>query len=455
MGFDGRGFDEVAAHPAGYEALLTALDGSDLAAVSRAVARRLAEAGVDFGDHAFVVDPVPRLVAGAEWDRLAAGLAQRTRALNRFLHDAYGDQRAVAAGIVPAEVISGAEGFEPQLRGRLPGGAAPAAIVGYDVVRAPDGEFLVLEDNARTPSGFEYATAAREALAAALPPHRLQPRPIADALAHLLRQTLRAAAPNGREDPFIVLLTDGPENVAYAEHRRAAERIGIPLVTLRQLETDGERLRVRLGDGDVRPVDVVYRRCDEDRLRGDDGAPTAVGEALLPAWLSGNLGLVNAFGNGVADDKLVHGHVEDLIRLYLNEEPLVRSVPTYDLSDPEQRARTLADLRARVVKPRHGHGGAGVVIGAAATAEELDRLADEIRRRPDGYISQPLVALSRHPTAIDGRLAPRHIDLRVFAFCTPDVATLPGGLSRVALDDGELVVNSSQNGGGKDTWVLD
>ncbi|HWE09118.1 MAG TPA: circularly permuted type 2 ATP-grasp protein [Solirubrobacteraceae bacterium] len=252
-----------------------------------------------------------------------------------------------------------------------------------------------------------------------------------------------------------MILTDGPANVAHTEHERAAARIGVPLVTLDQLIADGDRLWARLSGGEVRPVDVVYRRCDEDRVRDDSGEVTPVARALLPAWLAGKLGLVNAFGNGLADDKLILGQVEDFIRFYLGEEPLVPSVPTYDLSDPAERHQTLDDLRGHVVKPRHGHGGNGVVIGAAASPEELDRLARDIARDPQQYVSQPIVSLSCHPAVIDGRLEPRHVDLRAFAFCAQDFMVMPGGLSRVALEEGKLVVNSSQAGGGKDTWVVD
>jgi uncharacterized circularly permuted ATP-grasp superfamily protein len=219
---------------------------------------------------------------------------------------------------------------------------------------------------------------------------------------------------------------------------------------------DGERLRVRGRDGASHGIDVVYRRTNEDRVRDEQGRLTPVAAKLLPAWLGGNVGLVNAFGNGVADDKLVHAHVEDFIRFYLDEEPLVRSVPTHAPSTAADGLEMIQQLEQVVVKPRHGHGGHGVVIGGAADAEELDALRQALKATPDRYISQPIVSLSRHPTVIDGRLEPRHVDLRPFAFASgpDDVALMPGGLSRVALAANALVVNSSQDGGGKDTWVL-
>jgi uncharacterized circularly permuted ATP-grasp superfamily protein len=457
MGFDGRPFseerDETGAYRPGYAQLFAALDGVDLSRLRAEVNDRLASWGVTFGDDPFVVDPVPRVIDAAEWEPLAAGLAQRATALNHFLLDAYTDQRIVKAGIVSSEVLQEAVGHEPDLVGRLPRFTQPAAIIGFDVVRDPDGRFLVLEDNLRTPSGFEYALAARRALTEALPAGCPEPQPVDPITYELLDEALRAAAPPGVTDPSMVVLTDGPGNVAHREHARAAAELDIPLVTLDQLVPDGDRLCVRLGDGVERRIDVVYRRSNEDRVRDQHGRITAVAQALVPPWLAGDLGLVNAFGNGLADDKLVHGHVEDFVRFYLGEEPLVRSVPTSGFTGDDQEPPFRERLRTEVVKPRHGHGGKGVVIGPRAADHELDQLAGEVARDPGSYISQPTVALSRHPTVIEGELEPRHIDLRAFAFCGDRVRLMPGGLSRVALEKDKLVVNSSQDGGGKDTWI--
>jgi uncharacterized circularly permuted ATP-grasp superfamily protein len=458
MGFDARPFseerDEAGAFRPGYAQLFKALDGVDLSQLSAEVNRRLASWEVRFGEEPFVVDPVPRLIDGAEWEPLCLGLAQRAAAINRFLHDAYAEQRIVDAGLIPSDVLHEAVGFEPDLVGRLPGAAHPAAIIGFDVVRGPDGRFLVLEDNLRTPSGFEYALAARRALTEVLPAGCPEPRPVDPMTYELLDGVLRSTAPDGVADPSMILLTDGPENVAYREHSRAAAEIDVPLVTLDQLVADGDRLRVRLVNGVERHVDVVYRRSDEDRVRDDHGRVAKVAEALVPAWLAGNLGLVNAFGNGVADDKLVHAHVEEFIRFYLGEEPSVRSVPTYGFVGEDDHPPTKERFRSQVVKPRHGHGGKGVIIGSRTADHELDQLASEVASDPGGYISQPTVALSRHPTVIEGELEPRHIDLRAFAFCGDEVRLMPGGLSRVALEKDKLVVNSSQSGGGKDTWII-
>jgi uncharacterized circularly permuted ATP-grasp superfamily protein len=438
-----------------YAAALAVLANTDLTRLTGDVAARLQQRGVTFGGDAFVVDPVPRLLAAAEWDALAAGLAQRSRALNSFLLDAYGAQTIVTAGLISAETITGAEGFESDLTGSLPATCAPAAVIGFDVVRDAQGDFLVLEDNLRTPSGIAYALAARDALIHTLPTGFPTPRPIDPITYELLGRVLRSAAPAAHPNPCVVVLTDGPGNVAYYEHAQAASRLNALLVTPADLVSEGDGLAVVVADGTRRAVDVVYRRTDEDRIRDEHGELTDVARILLGPWLEGRVGLVNAFGNGLADDKLVHAHVEDFIRFYLDEEPLVRSVPTYALDTPAKRRDAARRLRDLVVKPRHGHGGIGVVIGAHADQADLDRVAAELEASDGEFIVQPIVPLSSHPTVINGRLEARHVDLRPFAFVAETAELIPGGLTRVALDAGALVVNSSQRGGGKDTWVLD
>jgi uncharacterized circularly permuted ATP-grasp superfamily protein len=251
-----------------------------------------------------------------------------------------------------------------------------------------------------------------------------------------------------------VVLSDGSANSAWYEHARIARELSIPLVTPADLDSRGGRLTAVV-DGRRLPVDVVYRRTDEDRLMGEGGELTAVGAVLLEPLRAGTLACVNGFGTGVADDKLVHAYVEEMVRFYLHEEPLLPSVQTYDPADPNDRAEVLERIDELVVKPRTGHGGHGVVVGPHARAEDRRRVADAIRERPEDYVAQETIMLSRHPTVIDGRLEARHVDLRPFVFMTPDGGrVLPGGLTRVALDRGALVVNSSQRGGGKDTWVL-
>jgi uncharacterized circularly permuted ATP-grasp superfamily protein len=441
-----------------YDGVLDALGACDLHKLSVGIAAELTARGVRFGtwpqSRPFVVDPVPRILPAPEWAQLAAGLGQRVRALNRFLADAYGERRIVEAGVVPARVIDGCEGYEPLMRGVPVPGAIHAHVAGLDVVRGPDGGFAVLEDNLRTPSGMAYAGAAREAVLARIPARAGQPRPLGGAVVGL-GEALRGAAPDGRDDPSVVLLSDGWANSAWYEHAALAWRLGLPVVTLRDLEVADGRLWQR-GESGRRPVDVVYRRTDVDRLTEPDGSPTALGEALLEPLRSGRLGVVNAFGNGVADDKLVQAYVEAMVRFYLREEPLLPSVATYDLGDPECREEALARLGELVVKPRDGYGGHGVLIGPRANAAALEQAAAAIRHTPERWVAQETVALSTHPTVCDGRLAPRHVDLRPFVFSSPEgVRVLAGGLTRVALREGELIVNSSQDGGAKDTWVLD
>jgi uncharacterized circularly permuted ATP-grasp superfamily protein len=439
-----------------YERVLQALAATDLVQLTAAVERHLADNGVTFGTQPFVVDPVPRLIAGDEWAAVERGLTQRTRALNHFLTDVYRERRIVSAGIVDAATIDGAEGYEPDLRGRLTRDVPPAPIIGFDLVRDPQGRFLVLEDNLRTPSGIAYLVAARAALAATLPAGLPLPRPVDPVIFELLGATLRAAAPPAAgPDPVVVLVSDGPGNVAYYEHSRIARALRIKLATPDQLHADGERLCVSADGKDPQPVDVVYRRTDEDRVRDEHGQMTAIGELLVAPWLAGEIGLVNAFGNGVADDKLVHSHVEDFVRFYLEEEPLIASVPTRALDTPGAGRDAIERLPELVIKPRHGHGGSGVTIGSHADEAQLATARQALERHPERYIAQPIVPLSRHPTIVDGRLQPRHLDLRPFAFFAGDVTLAPGGLSRVAFDADEMVVNSSRNGGGKDTWILD
>jgi uncharacterized circularly permuted ATP-grasp superfamily protein len=457
------GYDEAFTAPGEprphYAELIAALDATDLWALRETVNRRVAEAGVVFRTerqtNAFLIDPVPRLIDAEEWAALAAGLAQRVRALNAFVIDAYAARRVVAAARMPADVIDSAEGYERDLRGALPPGP-PVGIAGLDVVRTHEGELQVLEDNLRTPSGYTYVSAAREALTHALPAGVPAREPVRRPLLEQIGRVLRDAAPPGVDESLVVVLSDGPGGSAWFEHSRVAERLGVPVVTLDEVERHGDCLFLRDEGNRLRQVDVVYRRNDEDRLRDEDGRLTAVAEAVLEPWTRGRLAVVNAFGTGVGDDKLVHAYVEEMIRFYLDEEPLLTSVPTLHLGRDEDRDAVLSALERFVVKPRHGHGGGGVVVCAHADEGDLRRLREEIAASPDEFIAQPTVALSHHPTVVPGgRLEPRHVDLRPYVFASSAaVEVVPGGLTRVAWDPGALVVNSSQNGGAKDTWVL-
>jgi uncharacterized circularly permuted ATP-grasp superfamily protein len=440
-------YDEAASVPG--SAALNAVQSRDLPALAEATRRAVKLGGVTFssvhGDADFHLDPVPRVIPAEEWTALEAGLAQRVRALDRFAADAYGAREAVAAGVIPEHVLDSAECAEPAARGVRPAGGAWVGIAGIDVVRAPDGTFRVLEDNLRTPSGIAYAVAARLVTLGLLDiPDAAAPWPLEDT-GELIRWALAGAAPGG-EIRHAAILTDGAANAAYWEHQRLAEAVGVPLVEPGDLELDGDRLRLHGG-----PVlDAIYRRTDADRLEDP------VGALLSGPWRAGRLGLVNGYGLGMADDKLAHAYVEAMVRFYLGEEPLLRSVRTYDLRDPDRLEEALDRLDELVLKPRSGYGGIGVMICAHAERADVDRMRDEIRATPERYIAQDLVVLSEHPTLVDGRLEPRHVDLRPFVFLGPnrEARVLSGGLTRVALGRGSLVVNSSQNGGAKDTWVV-
>jgi uncharacterized circularly permuted ATP-grasp superfamily protein len=402
----------VVPHP--FREAAPALDGLDPARLSAAA--REATADVIFDGDRFHLDPVPRVISAADWRVLEVGLAQRVQALDAWCADAYGERRIVRDGIVPPRVLDTTDRLEPALRGlRLD---RWIGIAGLDVVRAPDGGFRVLEDNLRTPSGMAFAVAARVTTLELIGG---SPAPLDG-----LRDMLARALGDGRA----AVLTDGPDNAAYWEHRWIAELLDVPLVEPDELDVDA--------------VDVVYRRTNVDRL-----------DSPIGRLLHGHVRVVNAFGVGVGDDKLAHAYVEDMVRYYLGEEPVVRSVRTFDLGRPDVLAEALDRLEALVVKPRAGYGGEGVVICPHAEPADVERIRAEVQERPEDYIAQELVPLSVHPTVVDGELAERHVDLRPFVFLGDDGASvLPGGLTRVALDEGALVVNSSQNGGAKDTWIL-
>jgi uncharacterized circularly permuted ATP-grasp superfamily protein len=458
-GYDAAAFYDEAMAPDGSprpasRPALEAVARHDLTELASRLAAAIEREGVSFhsvgGDTAWELDPVPRVLDAAEWSALEAGLIQRVRALDAFVADVYGDQRVAAEGVVPLAAIQSAEYFEPSLRGARPPGGVWVGLAGLDLVRDASGRFLVLEDNLRTPSGFAYAACARQMLQPLLGDVEPAPRPL-DELVDMLAGVLHAAAPLDRDDePSVVVLTDGRDNSAYWEHEWLATHLGVPLLEPQEVESrDGRLFMRRRGEEHLEPIDVLYRRTNHDR------ADDPIGRLLVEPWKQGNLGVVNAPGTGVADDKLIHAYVEDLVRFFLGEEPLLPSVSTYDLSRPEVLDRQLPRIAELVVKPRTGHGGVGIVVCPHARPESVAEVAAAVRARPDEFIAQELVELSRHPTAIDGKLEPRHVDLRPFILNAGEtVRVLPGGLTRVAFDAGSLVVNSSQNGGAKDTWVL-
>jgi uncharacterized circularly permuted ATP-grasp superfamily protein len=428
------------------EAVAPVALAADLDALADDVRSRLDDLRVVFrtpSGTGFPLDPMPRVIEAEDWQHLKVGLAQRVKALNAFVADAYGPRRIVKAGLIPARVIKTARRYEPGMRGVQPPGDQWIGVAGLDLVRDATGEFLVLEDNLMTPSGFTYVKAARDAVLGALdPPAGAAPRSH-DELPRLLAGALTAAA--SVDEPYLVVLTDSPDNPAYWEHERAAELLGVPLVLPADVRVDGDRL---WHGGHA--VDVVYRRSNADMLDTD------VGRLLAPAIRAGTLGVVNAFGCGVADDKLTHAYVEDMVRFYLGEEPRLRSVRTLDLGRTDHLEQALDEFGDLVVKPRAGSGGHDIMVCPHAEPDDVARMRDRVRASPRDWVAQPFVELSRHPTLVDGGLSPRHVDLRPFVFMhgADHPRVLPGGLTRYALGEGAMVVNSSQDGGFKDTWVL-
>ncbi len=377
------------------------------------------------------------------------------RALNAFLADVYGERQIVEAGRVPSLVIDSADHHEPWMDGVPVPHGVYAGVGGLDLVRTAEGDLRVLEDNVRTPSGFAYLWTARDVLDERLPDAatHIDAHSVGD-IVERLGDALRAAAPDGVDDPQVALLTHGNASSAFWEHDLIARRLDIPIVTPEQLEPRGGRVYARVGDR-LRPIDVLYRRTDEDVLRDESGKPTVVADKLLEPMRAGTVAVFNTFGTGVADDKLTHAYVPTMIEFYLGEEPILPSVETFDLADPDALACVLDDIDHMVVKERAGEGGYGVTLIAHVDRATRESVIADLRERPQDFIAQRLVTLSTHPTALDGRLEPRHIDLRAFVLQSGDhVHVVPGGLTRVAFDEGAMVVNSSQNGGGKDTWVL-
>ncbi|SFO74074.1 Uncharacterized conserved protein, circularly permuted ATPgrasp superfamily [Geodermatophilus dictyosporus] len=448
----GQGLDEALLPDGGDRphaaAALAAVRAYGPGALAADVARAVAGLGMEHGPageaHLFTVDPVPRVLERAEWAEVAAGLTQRLRALEAFVADAHGPRESVRAGVVPAEVVDTNRYLAPG----LPTPRRWIGMAGPDLVRGADGRLVVLEDNVRTPSLLAFALAARDLVAPRL---GVEPGPVPVRAAARDAMVRMLAAATDLPDPVVAVLGDGPRSSVPWEIDRFGEMVGAPVVLPSQLTARGEDLL--LPDG--RRVDLLWRRTSEERLTGDDGRPNELGEVLLPALRAGTVTVVNAFGTGVADDKRTFPYVEDLVRFFLDEEPRLRSQPAYDLGDPAQCRAALDRLPELVLKPRSGSGGWGVLIGPRADAAQLERARAAVLAAPGEWIAQEPVALSTHPTVVGGALVPRHVDYRPYAFCTGDGTTvLPGGLTRVSLTEGELVVNASQGGGAKDTWVV-
>lgn len=442
-------------------AAVARLTADELRARADGLARSYLKQGVTFDyageERPFPVDVVPRVLAEDEWDHVAPGVAQRVRALEAFLADVYGPQRAVADGVVPRSVIVSSHHFCRAARGIEPPNGVRVHVSGIDLVRDGHGGWRVLEDNVRVPSGVSYVLANRRSMVQTFPElfATLRIRPVAD-YPRRLHAALTAAAPAGVDEPTVVVLTPGVHNSAYFEHTLLARMMGVELVEGRDLFCAGGRVWMRTTQG-RRRVDVIYRRVDDDFLdpvvfRSDSvlGCP-----GLLACARNGTVTLANAVGNGVADDKLVYTFVPDLIRYFLSEGPILANVDTWRLEEPGALEEVLDRLDELVVKPVDGSGGKGIVVGPAASGAELAALRDRLLADPRGWIAQPVVQLSTVPTLVEEGLRPRHVDLRPFAVNDGEhVSVLPGGLTRVALPEGQLVVNSSQGGGSKDTWVL-
>ena len=402
-------------------------------------------------------DIVPRVIKAAEWKILEAGLRQRVQALNMFLKDIYNEQKILATGLIPPEQIFNNEQYRPEMHGVKVAGDIYAHIAGVDVVRAGEGEFYVLEDNLRVPSGVSYMLENRKMMMRLFPElfARNRVAPVEHYPDNLL-ENLRSVSPQNSTDPTVVLLTPGMYNSAYFEHAFLAQQMGIELVEGKDMFVDEEVLYMRTTQGPKR-VDVIYRRLDDDFLdplafREDTqlGVP-----GLLSVYRAGNVTLANAIGTGVADDKSIYPYVPDLIRFYLSEEPIIQNVPTWQCRKPDHLKEVLAKLPELVVKEVHGAGGYGMLVGPASTKAQIDDFRQKLIADPAKFIAQPTLALSTCPTFVESGLAPRHIDLRPFVLSGSKVSLIPGGLSRVALTEGSLVVNSSQGGGTKDTWVLE
>ena len=402
-------------------------------------------------------DLIPRVIPAAEWQRLDQGLKQRVRALNMFIHDIYHDHDIVRAGIVPAEQVFLNAQYRPEMQDVTVAENIYCHVAGIDIVRANAGEFYVLEDNLRVPSGVSYMLENRKMSMRLMPEmfSRARVAPVAH-YPDLLLDNLREVAPRNIDDPTVVVLTPGMYNSAYFEHAFLAQQMGVELVEGKDLFVDQNTVYMRTTRGPQR-VDVIYRRVDDDFLDPlSFRADSALGvPGLLSACRAQRITLANAIGTGLADDKSTYLFVPDMIRFYLGEEPILSNVPTWQCSRPDELSHVLAHLPELVVKEVHGAGGYGMLVGPTASRAELDEFRARILAHPGHYIAQPTLALSTTPTYVESGVAPRHVDLRPYVLCGKEIRTVPGGLCRVALKEGSLVVNSSQGGGTKDTWILE
>jgi len=446
---------------------LAELDGAEIGVRQQAAELAIKAMGITFTvyheqggsiDRAWPLDIIPRTISRKEWARIETGLRQRVAAINRFIDDVYHRQRIIADGVLPVEIIASSRNFRPTCMGISPPLGCWAHICGTDLVRDKDGTVYVLEDNLRVPSGVSYMIENRQVVKRVFPElfDSATILPVDDYPAQL-HDMLVALSPRRERRPEVVVLTPGIYNSAYFEHAYLARQMGCELVEGRDLAVlDDDCVYMQTIRGWTR-VDVIYRRIDDDFLdpevfRADStlGVP-----GLMRAWAKGNVALANAPGAGVADDKLVYTYVPDMIRYYLSEEPILPNVPSWRCGEPAQLEHVLANLDSLVVKPVDGSGGYGMLMGPMSTQRERSQFATALRAEPRGYIAQPVITLSTVPTIVGDRLEPRHVDLRPFILSGPQTYVTTGGLTRVALRKGTLVVNSSQGGGSKDTWIVD
>nr|WP_315197979.1 circularly permuted type 2 ATP-grasp protein [uncultured Flavobacterium sp.] len=405
----------------------------------------------------FPFDIIPRIITKAEWSEVETGIKQRLKALNLFLEDVYNGQQIIKDGIIPASLVASCPHYIQEVQGIKVPHNIHVHIAGIDLIRGAKGEFYVLEDNLRCPSGVSYMLENRE-ITKRIFPEMLATNKVNTVgnYPNIFHNILISLSPRNVSKPNVVLLTPGVYNSAYYEHTFLARQMGIPLVEGRDLVVNNNKVYMKTTSG-LQQVDVIYRRLDDEYLDPLVFKPdsTLGVPGLISAYRHGNVALVNAVGNGVADDKAVYAYVPDMIKYYLNEEPILKNVPTYQMENPEERELVFADMENMVIKETNGSGGYGMIMGNKATQEELENGKKAILANPRNFIAQPIIQLSTVPCLIDGQLKLRHVDLRPYALCGPNgVEIVPGGLTRVALTEGSLVVNSSQGGGSKDTWII-
>ena len=459
--------DGVRGPYADYNAWFAQQDNARLAQKSREAEAFFRQTGITFNvygdkdaeERLIPFDLVPRILSGREWDKLSRGVDQRVRALNAFLHDIYNRQEILRAGIVPIDLIAQNDAYLPQMMDFVPPGGVYTHIVGTDLVRTGEDDFFVLEDNARTPSGVSYMLENRETMLQMFPElfSKQKVKRVSDYPKNLRASLEASAPPNCKGRPCVAVLTPGIHNSAYFEHSFLADQIGVQLVEGHDLRIVDGHIAMRTTRG-FKVIDVLYRRVDDDFLdpltfRPDSmlGVP-----GIMDVYRAGNITIANAPGTGVADDKAIYSYMPDIVEFYTGEKAILKNVETFRCSEPDSLKYTLENLKDLVVKEVHGSGGYGMLVGPAASKAELAAFADKLRANPANYIAQPTLSLSTVPIFTEAGLAPRHVDLRPFALVSPEqVNIVPGGLTRVAMTEGSLVVNSSQGGGTKDTWVLE